>query len=264
MNPAVGLTTHLSNSSWADEDDAVARKPSKITSANGKTSSRRKVNGDAANSKTAKNGNSVDETPEVDENLDDVEDTEEPETNGTTAIDDPVRMYLMQMGEIPMLSREKEVSSAKLIEATRTRFRRTMLANDFVLHGAVELLQKVADGNLRLDRTIEISVTNTAEKKRILKRIQPNLVTIRELLNQNQADFRKAVDRKAISSEKHAAWRRMIVRRNKAVRLVEELNLRLQRLLPLMDQLGEIASRMSTVKQQLSHPERLLACRSAD
>ena len=132
-----------------------------------------------------------------------------------------------------------------------------MLCSDFVLHAAVELLQKVADGKLRLDRTIEISVTNTTEKKRILKRIGPNLVTARQLLAQNQADFRIAVE--------HAGDRRprsappgggSIVRRNKVVRLVEELNLRIQRLLPIMGQLHEIAERMVSIKQQLADAER--------
>ena len=90
-------------------------------------------------------------------------------------IDDPIRMYLMQMGEIPMLTRELEISSAKAIEKTRTHFRRTLLGNDFVLQGAVELLEKVQSGELRLDRTIEISVTNTAEKKRTSSGSLPNL-----------------------------------------------------------------------------------------
>jgi RNA polymerase primary sigma factor len=176
----------------------------------------------------------------------------------TSAIDDPVRMYLMQMGEIPMLSRDHEVSSAKRIELTRTRFRRALLCNDFMLHGAVELLQKVFDGSLRLDRTIEISVTNTTEKKRIIKRIGPNLVTVRHLLSQNHADYRVAVSRKATRTEKRAAWRRLVTRRNKAVRLVEELNIRLQRLMPLWDQLKEISKRMTTIKDQLSKPGELL------
>ena len=39
-------------------------------------------------------------------------------------IDDPVRMYLMQMGRIPLLTRVEEVDSAKKIESTRTRFRK--------------------------------------------------------------------------------------------------------------------------------------------
>jgi RNA polymerase primary sigma factor len=163
------------------------------------------------------------------------------------------------MGEIPMLSRPDEISSARRIEETRTAFRRLLLGNDFVLHGAVELLEKVMSGELRLDRTIEISVTNTTEKKRTLKRLAPNLETIRHLLRLNQADFRIAVDRKRSAAEKHAAWRRLVVRRNKAVRLVEELNLRLGRLMPIMQQLHRISQRMETIKSQLAEPEKLIS-----
>ena len=35
------------------------------------------------------------------------------------ATDDPVRMYLMQMGEIPLLDRAEEIASAKKIERAR-------------------------------------------------------------------------------------------------------------------------------------------------
>ncbi len=235
----------------------MVRKTNKVSAKNGKSQLNDSVNGfsrsngNAANSNgiAGKNGKVVVEKSGA---------KVEPDTGGGAAIDDPVRMYLMQMGEIPMLSRDMEVTSAKRIERTRTRFRRTLLSNDFMLHGAADLLQKVADGKLRLDRTIEISVTNIAEKKRILKRIGPNLETIRHLLTLNQVDFRLAVSRQATATEKSAAWRRLVCRRNKAVRLVEELNLRLQRLLPLMDQLGEISARMTAVKEQLSHPEQLL------
>jgi RNA polymerase primary sigma factor len=176
-------------------------------------------------------------------------------------IDDPIRMYLMQMGEIPMLSRADEISSARRIEETRRRFRNLLLGNDFALQGAVELLEKVREGELRLDRTIEISVTNTAEKKRTLKRLTPNLVTIKHLLRLNQSDFRIAVDKNRPKAEKHAAWRRLVIRRNKVVRLVEELNLRLGKLLPIMQQLHKISQRMVAIKQQLAEPEKLLSDR---
>ena len=41
----------------------------------------------------------------------------------TKRIDDPVRMYLTQMGEIPLLTREQEIALAKKIEITRKIFR---------------------------------------------------------------------------------------------------------------------------------------------
>jgi RNA polymerase primary sigma factor len=170
---------------------------------------------------------------------------------GVDATDDPVRMYLMQMGQIPLLNRAQEISSAKQIERTRLRYRHSMLATDYVLQGAVELLEKVRDGQLRLDRTIEVSVTNTSEKKRILKRIWPNLATLRHLLKQNNQDYRIAVSKKYPLRERRAAWRNLIRRRNKAVRLVEEMNLRNNRLQPLFERLVDIRVRMRTLKIQI-------------
>lgn len=176
----------------------------------------------------------------------------DPEPDSDMAIDDPVRMYLMQMGEIPLLSRDEEVASAKEIERSRRRFRYSMLASDFVLQGAVRLLEKVRDGELRLDRTVEVSVTNAREKERILKRIRPNVATLVELLRINKQDFHAAINKATPKKERRAAWKRMVLRRRKAVRLVEELNLRTPKLQPLLDKLAEISNRMDNIVGQIA------------
>ena len=176
-----------------------------------------------------------------------------PRTN--EAIDDPVRMYLMQMGEIPMLSRSEEIASAKWIERTRTRFRNSMLASDFVLQGAVGALEKVFHGQLRLDRTIEVSVTNTIEKKKIMLRLDPNLKTLRYLLMENHRDFAIAISRSRPIKQRQQAWQRLIRRRHRAVRLVEELNLRTNRIQPLLQSLREISKRMGAVREQIRQIE---------
>ncbi|MDZ4818268.1 MAG: sigma-70 family RNA polymerase sigma factor [Planctomycetota bacterium] len=175
---------------------------------------------------------------------------------GSDQIDDPVRMYLMQMGQIPLLSRAEEISAAKSIEATRTLYRHTMLASDYLLQGAAMLLRKVRDGELRLDRTIEVSVTNTTEKKNILRRLSPNLTTIEHLLRRNRVDFSVAISVSHSMPERQAAWRRLSRRRNKAVRLIEELNLRIGRLQPLMEKLKEISARMVYLRDELQNHEQ--------
>lgn len=173
--------------------------------------------------------------------------------NGSAiATEDPVRMYLMQMGEIPMLNRAEEIESAKRIEATRSRFRNCMLATDFVLQGAVSALEKVQAGELRLDRTIEVSVTNTTEKKLILKRLKPNLKTLQTLLVANAEDYHIAIAKSVPMRERRAAWKRLIRRRGRAVRLVEELNLRTNKIQPLLDTLREICRRMQALKGQIA------------
>lgn len=218
------------------------------------------VNGKSRKSTTDLQSHSAGNKPEADAHQDsddfvyDEDDVTEVQES-VDATDDPVRMYLMQMGQIPLLSRAEEIDAAKAIENSRTKFRHTMLATDYVLQGAVEFLEQVYTGKLRLDRTIEVSVTNTAEKKSIMKRLGPNLQTLRHLLRQNRRDFYMAIDQRRLGSERREAWRRLVIRRNKAVRLVEEMNLRTNRLQPLFDKLAEISARMQSLQDQMAEAE---------
>ena len=168
-----------------------------------------------------------------------------------SAIDDPIRVYLMQMGRIPLLTREEEVSAAVAIDKARFSYRNTMLATDFMLQGSVDQLQKVRDKKLRLDRTIEVSVTNKVEKVRIMARLEPNLKTLRKLLAQNKADFAISIAKSNSTKERRSAWKRLVRRRNKCVKLVEESNLRINRLQPLFKQLEEINTRMQDLTRLL-------------
>ncbi|MCY2988332.1 MAG: sigma-70 family RNA polymerase sigma factor [Planctomycetota bacterium] len=167
------------------------------------------------------------------------------------ATEDPIRMYLMQMGQIPMLNRAEEIASAKEIERTRTRYRHSILATDFVLQGALHVLEQVGSGELRLDRTVEVSVTNIGEKKRTLKRLVPNVKTLHQLLLRNRTDFCIAISKCQPRAARRVAWAALVRRRNRAVRLIEELNLRTNRLQPLFDRLVEVYQRMELLERQI-------------
>tara|TARA_B110000495_G_scaffold200760_1_gene216657 strand:- start:340 stop:1917 length:1578 start_codon:yes stop_codon:yes gene_type:complete len=165
--------------------------------------------------------------------------------------EDPVRMYLMQMGQIPLLTRDQEVAAAKQIERTRDRYRHSILATDFMLQGALKLLEQVRDKQLRLDRTIEVSVTNAVEKKAIMLRIVPNVRTIQHLLGKNRGDYMTAINKKLPMRQRRAAWKNLVIRRNKAVRLVEEMNLRTGKLQPIFEKLRRASERMDEIKRLL-------------
>ena len=74
--------------------------------------------------------------------------------------DDPVRMYLTQMGEIPLLTRTEEITLAKRIEVTRREFRTKLLECDYVIRSAYKTLVRVHRGELPFDRTVQVSVTD--------------------------------------------------------------------------------------------------------
>jgi RNA polymerase primary sigma factor len=165
--------------------------------------------------------------------------------------DDPVRMYLTQMGEIPLLTRQEEVTLAKQIELTRARFRRRVLECDFVIQTAVKVLRRVHDGDLPFDRTVQVSVTDQLEKHQILGRLPHNLRTLETLLKRNRRDYNLATSKTRAAALRRAAWRRLGRRRRRAVRLVEELGLRTQRIEPMIKTLEEFSRRVDELHARI-------------
>jgi RNA polymerase primary sigma factor len=178
--------------------------------------------------------------------------------------DDPVRMYLTQMGEIPLLTRKQEIALAKEIEITRARFRRKLLECDYVIRDAVKVLRRVHTGELPFDRTVQVSVTDRLEKDQILGRFPHNLRTLDTLLNRNRRDYYSAFSHQRKMSDRQHAWRRLGRRRLRAVRLVEELGLRTQRIESKIKTLEEFSRRVDELRQKIvahkaakgSHEER--------
>ena len=204
--------------------------------------------------KSARNGKAAAAKTPPEEGLRDDYDADH--TGEDDQIEDPVRIYLMQMGEIPLLSRPQEIFAAKRIERSRRLFRHSMLATDYVLHAAIRMLENIRDRKLRLDRTIEVSVINVREKRRLMRLLEPNLRTLKHLMQQNRHDFAVAIHKRLPRRQRRQAWRRLVVRRNKAVRLIEELKLRTQRLLPILEKLKQISRRMDEVARQLAEIRR--------
>jgi RNA polymerase primary sigma factor len=164
---------------------------------------------------------------------------------------DPIRMYLNQMANIPLLSRDEEISLAKKIEVARKRFRRHVLSTHFAMKQTVETLQRVYQGELPFDRTIKVSLTEQLTKEQILGRMPHNLKTLTELLRQNEADFRQLVCKSLDSRQRTIIRKRFVRRRRKCLQLVEELSLRTRRVQPLIRQLQEHSRRMAHLRERL-------------
>jgi RNA polymerase primary sigma factor len=166
--------------------------------------------------------------------------------------DDPVRMYLTQMGEIPLLTRAQEISLARKIEITRAQFRRRLLACDYVMRRAVKILKRVYKGELPFDRTVQVSVTDRLEKDQILGRFPHNLRTVESLLIRNRDDYRLALSKSAKPNARAEAWSRLAKGRLRAVKLVEELGLRTQRLEGDISALRNLSKRVDELKAQIA------------
>lgn len=165
---------------------------------------------------------------------------------------DPVRMYLSQMGDIPLLSRSREIFLAKQIEISRKRFRRMLMECDFSMRVAVDILKKVHQGELPFERTLRTSDTENVKKEQIMGRMPHNLRTLDHLLKLNTDDFRTSISHEVPAAERKAARARLVQRRRKAATLCEELSLRTQRLQPIVKRIEQISRRMDELEQQIA------------
>ncbi len=169
----------------------------------------------------------------------------------STRIDDPVRMYLTQMGEIPLLKRSEEISLAKKIETSRKHFRRRVLESDYCVKYAVDILKQVFAGDLPFDRTMKISTAENLSKETITERMQANLDTVDEIAIRNRDEWDEVVELEFDSEEHKKRTQRLWQRRRRAATLVEELSLRTSRIQPLMTRLQHVSEKMRELEREM-------------
>ncbi len=192
------------------------------------------------------------ESPEVEAEADEDEALEKEfaESEVSHRIDDPIRMYLTQMGQIPLLTRKDEIALARKIEIARMVFRRKMLQSDYCARNAVELMQQVSDGSMSFDRTIKTGTTPLTTKGVIKKRMTENLKTIADLLDIDQKLF-KNICAGGDEAKVQADARHLRRNRRKIAALLEELSLRTSRIQPMKIKLQGVCEKMRQLEKTI-------------
>ncbi|AFS24509.1 RNA polymerase sigma factor [Chlamydia psittaci] len=94
-------------------------------------------------------------------------------TEGTP--DDPVRMYLKEMGTVPLLTREEEVEISKRIEKAQVQIERIILRFRYSSKEAISIAQYLINGKERFDKII--SEKEVEDKTHFLK-LLPKLISL--------------------------------------------------------------------------------------
>ena len=145
-----------------------------------------------------------------------VESASEAEKSRLDILDDPVRMYLKQMGQVPLLTREQEVEISKRIEAAELEVKRILYSLGFTAKEHIALAEKLtADPpKERFDRVTVDKVIETREKH--LKALHRLIKKVRE--EDTEVD------------KKYLAWRRAPkAKSKKACAVFQQLNDKLQK-----------------------------------
>jgi RNA polymerase primary sigma factor len=171
--------------------------------------------------------------------------------DNTRRIDDPIRMYLTQMGQIPLLTRKSEIALARKIEIARMTFRRKMLQCDYCSRNSLDLFQQVQNGTLSFDITIKVGTEYSLTKSVIKKRLIVNIRTVDKLLKINQDLFKKTLTHQS-SKEARATLKWIRRNKRKIATLLEELSLRTSRIQPVKNKLHGICGKMHQLEQSIA------------
>jgi len=173
------------------------------------------------------------------------EEENEPSDETTEHVDDPVRMYLTQMGEIPLLTRAQEISLAMQIEETRTRFRSKVLESDAAIALTLATLNAVHIGDVPFDKTLKTGSPEIEfDKDEIIRRLPENVETLTKMIERNRQEFEQLLAGHPSKTETAKLETSLAERRQRAVRLIEELNLHTSKVKPMMDRLEQLSDQI--------------------
>ncbi|MHC4893408.1 MAG: RNA polymerase sigma factor RpoD [Planctomycetota bacterium] len=177
-------------------------------------------------------------------------------------IDDPVRMYLTQMGEIPLLTREQEIYLAKTIEITRKRFRKKCMGSGLCMDESLLVLEAVQRGELAFDRTLKVNpnpkpdddpkIVETLGKPFLAKRLPVNVETIQRLYGKLKDVYARLLDPKLTKAKRSETLLEVQNLKRKLIILIEECHLQIKKVRPYIELLEENYREMRSVERKLA------------
>jgi RNA polymerase primary sigma factor len=165
--------------------------------------------------------------------------------------DDPIRMYLREMGKVPLLDREGEIRLAKQIEDGQAKVEAAVFGCPSALKDLAALGQKLDKGRIKIEDFVQVDVgawgpmyTGRRERQRALRCIKKVLKYHEQL-----EVLEKKLGSKA--GKKKAESLKVQIDKVAQKRLKECLNLRLHR-----DQIGKLAERPKNLAARIIESEK--------
>ncbi len=171
--------------------------------------------------------------------------------------DDPVKLYLKEMGKIPLLTREEEIRLAMEIEKGRKKVFRGLLRTSFLMEKLLDEWAKVADGKMKVKDIINIDfgdkededaideseILDTATKDFIQKGLQLAHM-YREL---------RDLEAQIIDDPENEELKKTFIKKHASVnRFVRSLNIKFTKLDKIADELKELYHRLKRKEKDLN------------
>ncbi len=176
--------------------------------------------------------------------------------------DDPVRMYLREMGRVPLLTKDQEVAIAKRIEEAEFELMDVLLSTTYTYKEVQMLAARVLAGRLNVTQITEIEDTKMQDK---LVRRLPEIV---ELLIKYQEDIDgqdKRARRSDLTERSLMNIRKRIAEyRGLQAELVRELHLKNKEIMKISRKIKGLRRRIFSAREEIERVEQEVDCNADD
>jgi RNA polymerase primary sigma factor len=183
--------------------------------------------------------------------------SEENEAEIGEKIDDPVRMYLSQMGEIPLLNRDQEIELARRIEIYRDGFRRKVMTTLDAVRRGIAWVEEQKEIWEQQEKNAKSHGSSPARDERI-DRAANHLSTLHRLTahGQSLSDAVLTRDTSRSADDQIKLERLLRNRLTRSYRLLEEMELDAKTVITVKDDMLDMRRRLLRLKREIEQTRR--------
>ncbi len=182
--------------------------------------------------------------------------------DGWSKTDDPVKLYLKEMGKIPLLTREEEIRLAKEIERGRKKVFRGLLRTSFLAEKLLDEWARVAEGKLKVKDLINLDNNDTTD----FDNDEGEENQVEEQLDQQTKEFLKKglelaimyrelkdLEEELINNPDNEEIRKEFLKKHaKLNRFIKALNIKFTKLDKIADELKELYMKLKRKEKDLA------------
>jgi RNA polymerase primary sigma factor len=177
----------------------------------------------------------------------------EQQVRATIKYDDPIRMYLREMGRVPLLDRQGEIEIAKRIESGQHLVLETVFSTEASLVKLRELVKQLENEEMRIDEFLQLEIRNATTPGSIKKEVTRLTRQIRhiEVLRHELIDLKRKVGTREYHEKKKIFDKSIGMREQRLQQEIHALKLHPNQVDALVENLRDILGKIIDVEKDV-------------